>query len=112
MATKRACLVDSGLSTIERAFLIKLTDRLTQDDIEKVAFLMECAELEGQRALQMFQDLLQQQKLCPFYESLCTLFDDIGRKDLAHCVTAFGLKIKESFAIDSGAGGGAIPGKI
>ena len=82
----------SVMSERQRAFVLTQIEHLTEDDIAKIVYVKGCTELEGQSAIRIFQALEKKQRFTNYLENIASIFEEIGRKDLARNVSTFNLK--------------------
>ena len=79
------------MSMSERVFVLNQIERLTEDDRAKIVYVKGCTELEGQSAIKLFQALEKKQRFANYLENVASIFEEIGRKDLARNVSTFNL---------------------
>lgn len=80
------------MSELQRAFVLTQIEHLTKDDIAKIIYVKGCTELEEKSAIALFQVLEKKEKFASYLESVSSILDVIGRKDLALAVSTFNLK--------------------
>eukprot|EP00731_Ephydatia_muelleri_P030944 Em0022g458a len=61
-------------------------------EAEKIIYVKGCTELEEKSAIALFQVLEKKEKFASYLESVSSILDVIGRKDLALAVSTFNLK--------------------
>ena len=80
------------MSEHQRAFILTQIEHLTEDDRAKIVYVKGCTELEGQSAIKLFLALEKKQRFANYLENVASIFEEIGRKDLALNVSTFNLK--------------------